>query len=268
MFGRCGTMTTDFQPVEIIQGDFSGGMLLIADHAMRHLPAEYGRLGLPDHEFDRHIAYDIGVEGVTRHLAALTGAPAVMARYSRLLIDPNRSEDDPTLVRQIYDGAVITGNYPLYREELDRRIERYYRPFRAAVDEAARTIEDKTAASCIIMSIHSFTPSMGGRTRPWHIGLLWDCDDRVFCKLNAALKRDLRLIVGDNEPYDGALKGDTLHEYATKAGRAHILIEIRQDLIAEEKSQFEWAQRLAPLFDAINADPAMHEQRHFRSRTD
>jgi predicted N-formylglutamate amidohydrolase len=128
---------TSFQPVEIIQGNFENGLLLVADHAMRHLPDEYGRLGLADAEFDRHIAYDIGVEGVTRHLADLLGAPAVMARYSRLLIDPNRGADDPTLVRQIYDGSVIRANYPLSAEERERRLVQYYRPFRDAVRTCA-----------------------------------------------------------------------------------------------------------------------------------
>ena len=101
---------TSFEPVELIAGDLTCGMLIIADHAMRHLPQEYGRLGLPEQEFERHIAYDIGVEAVVRHLAQMTGAPAIMARFSRLLIDPNRGEDDPTLIRQIYDGAVIPGS--------------------------------------------------------------------------------------------------------------------------------------------------------------
>lgn len=261
-------MTTDFKPVEVTDGDFSLGMLIIADHAMRHMPSEYGRLGLPDSEFDRHIAYDIGVEGVVRHLARLISAPAVMARYSRLLIDPNRGEDDPTLVRQIYDGAVIPGNYPLYADEMHRRIETYFRPFRMAVEETATAIEEKTGSAAMILSIHSFTPRMGNRPRPWHIGLLWDLDDRLFKKLFDALKADPSLIVGDNEPYDGALKGDTLHEHATIKGRAHVLIEIRQDLIASEAGQKEWAERLAPLFLTINADPLMHERKHFGSRTD
>lgn len=109
---------------------------------------------------------------------------------------------------------------------------------------------------------------MGNRPRPWHIGLLWDRDDRLFNKLFDALKADPLLIVGDNEPYDGALKGDTLHEHATMKGRAHILIEIRQDLIASETGQKEWAERLAPLFLTINANPALHEWKQFGSRTD
>lgn len=261
-------MTTDFKPVEIVDGDFGLGMLIVADHAMRHMPPEYGRLGMPDHEFDRHIAYDIGVEGVVRHLAELTGAPAVMARFSRLLIDPNRGQDDPTLVRQIYDGAIIPGNYPLYPSELRRRTETYYRPFREAVEETACRIENTTKSAAMIVSIHSFTPKMGNRPRPWHIGLLWDRDDRVFRKLHTDLKADPSLVVGDNEPYDGALKGDTLHEHGTAKGRAHVLIEIRQDLIAADAGQRQWADRLSPLCLSINADPLVHERKYFGSRTD
>ncbi|MGL4489447.1 MAG: N-formylglutamate amidohydrolase [Rhizobiaceae bacterium] len=259
---------TSFQPVEIIQGNFQNALLLVADHAMRHLPDEYGRLGLPDAEFDRHIAYDIGVEGVTRHLSALTGAPAVMARYSRLLIDPNRGEDDPTLVRQIYDGSVIQANYPLSAEERARRVEQYYRPFRDAVSEYAAQCEAASGSACFIISIHSFTPVMGAKPRPWHIGLLWDKDDRAAKRLDNLLRREPGLIIGDNEPYDGALKGDTMHEEGTKHGRAHILIEIRQDLIETETGQREWAERLAPLLTEINLDPDMHTFRQFGSRTD
>src|SRR5690606_32621552 len=86
-----------FAPFEIVDGSRDLGLVLVADHARRDLPTEYGDLGLPATEFDRHIAYDIGVEAVIRRLAALTGAPAVYAGFSRLLIDPNRGEDDPTL---------------------------------------------------------------------------------------------------------------------------------------------------------------------------
>ncbi len=89
--------------------------------------------GFPTTEFDRHIAYDIGVEMVTRKLAALTGAPAVLAGFSRLLIDPNRGEDDPTLIRQLYDGTVVPANYPMAPEERERRLDRFYRPYHDAV---------------------------------------------------------------------------------------------------------------------------------------
>lgn len=259
---------TSFEPVELIAGDLSGGMLIVADHAMRHLPPEYGRLGLPEQEFERHIAYDIGVEGVVRHLASMTGAPAIMARFSRLLIDPNRGEDDPTLIRQIYDGAVIPGNYPLYEPERQSRVERFFKPFRNQVLESAALCDETHGGACLIVSMHSFTPVMAGRARPWHIGLLWDKDDRAAHRLLPLLAEDPKLIVGDNEPYDGALKGDTMHEAGTVAGRPHVLIEIRQDLIASAEGQLAWANRLAPMLKKINFDRSIHAHKQYGSRTD
>jgi predicted N-formylglutamate amidohydrolase len=232
------------------------------------LPDEYGQLGLPDAEFERHIAYDIGVEGVTRHLSQLTQAPAVIARYSRLLIDPNRGEDDPTLVRQIYDGSVIPANYPLSAQEREHRLANFYRPFRNAVRNCALQCEAASAGACFIVSVHSFTPVMSAKPRPWHIGLLWDKDERAFVRLNNLLSVDPALIIGNNEPYDGALKGDTMHEEGTKRGRVHILIEIRQDLITDMAGQNAWATRLAPMLAQINADPEMHLFKQFGSRTD
>ena len=259
--------TSLFTPFEIIEGDRAGGMLILADHAKREMPDEYGDLGLPAAEFDRHIAYDIGVEMVTRRLAALTGAPAVMAGFSRLLIDPNRGADDPTMIRQIYDGSVIPGNYPMAPEERQRRIDLFYEPYHDAVGAMAASVAEASGASPFIVSMHSFTPSMQGRARPWHVGILWDSDPRAVTPLLAALGQDPLLVVGDNEPYDGALRGDTMFRHAIVNGYAHALIEIRQDQIAEEATADEWANYLAPIVDAINARPDIHEVRQFGSRT-
>ena len=65
-----------------------------------------------------------------------------MARFSRLLIDPNRGEDDPTLIRQLYDGAVIPGNYPLSEDERARRMENYFKPFRQSVRRMAAEMRE------------------------------------------------------------------------------------------------------------------------------
>ena len=256
-----------FSPVEVIEGDRGLGLVLIADHAGRALPDEYGDLGLPETEFDRHIAYDIGVERVTRRLAQLTGAPAVMARFSRLLIDPNRGDDDPTLIRQLYDGTVVPGNYPISEEERERRLDRYYRPYHDAVGAMVSSVHEATGAAPFVFSVHSFTPVMQQQARPWHVGILWDLDDRAPRALIDALSRDPALVVGDNEPYDGALKGDTMFRHAIVNGFAHALIEIRQDLIADEAGADDWAARLAPIVAAINARPDIHERRKFGSRT-
>jgi predicted N-formylglutamate amidohydrolase len=255
-----------FEPVEIVSGGLDSGILLIADHAMRHLPAEYGRLGLDESEFQRHIAYDIGVEGLTRRLAERLGGPALMARFSRLLIDPNRGEDDPTLIRQLYDGAVIPGNYPLTEDERGKRMEKYFEPFRQGVRNMAAEMRESAGAPPVVISVHSFTPSMGGNKRPWHVGLLWDKDPRAAAPLIGMLRAEPGMIVGDNEPYDGALHGDTLHEICTAQGIAHVLIEVRQDLISSDEGIEEWAQRLAPMLASVNALPGVHEIQHFGSR--
>ena len=228
------TRTASFAPFEIIEGARERGLVLVADHAKRDLPEEYGDLGLPAEEFQRHIAYDIGVEMVTRRLAALTGAPAVMANFSRLLIDPNRGEDDPTLIRQLYDGTIVPANYPLAADERERRLERFYRPYHDAVAAMTASVAAASGGAPFIFSVHSFTPVMQGHVRPWHVGVLWDLDDRAPRPLIDMLAADTTLVVGDNEPYDGALRGDTMYKHAIVNGFAHALIEIRQDLIADE----------------------------------
>lgn len=258
--------SVDPEPFEILAGDTGKAMLLIADHARNRLPREYGTLGLDPAEFQRHIAYDIGVEPVLRQIAARLDVPAVLCGFSRLLIDPNRGEDDPTLIRQLYDRTVITGNYPLTAEERDRRLRLWYRPYHAAIARMLAEVEAHSGRPPFLVSLHSFTPQMQGTVRPWHVSLLWDQDDRAVQPLFELLRQDGTLNVGDNEPYDGALAGDTLSVHATASGLAHVLIEIRQDLIAGPDGQVEWAERLATALDAINGRGEVHVRRHFGSR--
>jgi predicted N-formylglutamate amidohydrolase len=261
------TRSTVFAPFDLVEGDRKRGIVLLADHARRDLPDEYGSLGLPAVEFDRHIAYDIGVETVTRELAALLGVPAVIATFSRLLIDPNRGEDDPTLIRQLYDGTVVPGNYPLAAEDRERRLDRFYRPYHEAVGAMVASVAKASGHAPFIFSVHSFTPAMQGIVRPWHVGVLWDLDDRVARPLIDMLAADKSLVVGDNEPYDGALRGDTMFKHAIVNGFAHVLIEIRQDLIAEQGGAIAWAERLTPIVDAINRRSDIHVVKMFGSRT-
>lgn len=261
------TRLSVFSPFDLVEGDRGKGLVLVADHARRALPEEYGALGLPASEFERHIAYDIGVETVTRELAALTGAPAVLANFSRLLIDPNRGEDDPTLIRQLYDGTVVPGNYPMTAQERERRLERFYRPYHDAVASMVASVAEASGAAPFIFSVHSFTPAMQGLARPWHVGILWDSDDRAPGPLIEALSADAELVVGDNEPYDGALRGDTMFRHAIVNGFAHALVEIRQDLVADAAGAIAWANRLAPIVEAINRRPDIHEVRMYGSRT-
>jgi len=260
-------MEPDFQPFELISGNSGKGLLLLADHAGRKLPSDYGSLGLPEAEFERHIAYDIGVEAVTRGLAAALGVPAVLCHFSRLLIDPNRGEDDPTLIRQLYDGTVISGNYPMESQEREARLQGFYRPYHRAVSDTIRDVREASGQAPMIFSVHSFTPVMQGFVRPWHVGVLWDMDHRVAWPLIEMLASDPALCVGDNEPYDGALRGDTMYNHAIVHGLAHALIEIRQDLIADQAGADAWIERLVPILLAINARADVHQVQHFGSRT-
>ena len=256
----------DFVPFEIIEGDYDGGMVLLADHAMNRLPERYGSLGLPDGAFSRHIAYDIGIEGLTRQLAARLDVPAVLGCFSRLLIDPNRGEDDPTLIMKISDGAIVPGNYPITEEEWNGRLDTYHRPYHRAVE---RTLAKAGASgrAPLVLSLHSFTPAWKGVPRPWHAAVLWDSDYRAVRPLLDGLRKDPDLVVGDNEPYDGALRGDTMYRHCMTSGTPHALLEVRQDLIADETGIAAWTERLAPIFARLNEDPDLHAYQIFPSRT-
>lgn len=231
-----------------VDGNLKRGLILLADHARNSIPAEYGALGLPREQFERHIAYDIGVEAVTRGLAYALGCPALMTTYSRLLIDPNRGVDDPTLVMRLSDGAVVPGNADIDVAERERRIARFHRPYHAAI-KAEIDLALGQGIDPVLVSLHSFTPSWKGVGRPWHVGVLWDNDRRFAGYLLEAFRAAGDLCVGDNEPYSGALEGDTLYTHGTSRGLQHGLIEIRQDLIARQSGVDEWISRLAPILE-------------------
>lgn len=256
---------TEFNPVERIAGSPDAGLLIVCDHASNALPPEYGALGLSPEAFERHIAYDIGAAGVTRRLAALLQAPALLSGFSRLLIDPNRGPDDPTLVMRLSDGQIVPGNAYVDSAEIARRREQYWRPYRQAAIDEVEGMMARGIVPCVV-SIHSFTPVWKGAPRPWHVALLWDCDPRLAKPLISALGGEGDLIVGDNEPYDGALKGDTMYELGTARGLPHVLFEIRQDLIADEKGQIEWAERLARYIAPVVAEPGVHRVEMHPSR--
>lgn len=241
----------------VMSGRTDAGLILLCDHAGNALPPEYGTLGLPEAQLRRHIAYDIGAAAVTRAVAAALDVPAALTRFSRLLIDPNRGADDPTLIMRLSDGAVIPGNRHLDAAERERRTARYYRPYHEAIERLiAQCIAADTFPS--IISIHSFTESWKGVPRPWHVGILWDRDFRLSAPMLDYFHADGGLIVGDNEPYKGSLEGDCLWQHATSRGLPNALIEIRQDLIREPLGQQQWAERIIALIHALKERPDLN----------
>ena len=254
--------TPMIDPVEaesfaVVPGRADRGLIFLCDHAGNAFPPGYGTLGLPEDQLKRHIAYDIGAAAVTRAAAAALGVPALLTRFSRLLIDPNRGADDPTMIMRLSDGAVIPGNRHLDAAEREKRMALYYRPYHTAID----AVLDRCVATGVppaIISMHSFTESWKGVPRPWHVGILWDRDARLAQPMLDHFNADGGLIVGDNEPYKGSLEGDCMWQHGTSRGVAHALIEIRQDLIRDARGQQQWADRIVALVRALKGRPDLH----------
>ena len=238
---------------EIVAGKAPTPLILLCDHASNAVPAEYGDLGIAPAQFARHIAYDIGARDLTLGLAARLNAPAVLSRFSRLLIDPNRGLDDPTLIMRISDGAAVPGNRSVDEAERQRRIARFHAPYHRAVADAIRATQGQ-GFTPLIVSIHSFTPVWRGWPRPWHVGILWDRDEAVATAMIRGFAAQGDLVVGDNEPYHGALEGDTLNTHGTVPGLPHALIEVRQDLIAAKTGVEDWVERVVRVIEPIMND--------------
>lgn len=249
----------EFSPFQQITADSTGPRagrwLITCDHASNRIPSEFGaNLGLPHADMARHIAYDIGTKGFTLALADLLNSPAILTDFSRLVIDPNRGEIDPTLVMKLYDGTIIPANRHVDDVEIARRLDAYYRPYHEAYETLASARDD-----VVICAVHSFTPQLKSRPpRPWQIGILSHYDKRLTDPLIKALeasdalhaeadKRGERLCIGDNEPYIGHFPGDAIDQHAIKHGRLNVLIELRSDLIETPEAQNHWAALLAPI---------------------
>ncbi|MDO5632441.1 MAG: N-formylglutamate amidohydrolase [Paracoccus sp. (in: a-proteobacteria)] len=223
--------------------------LVTCDHATNHVPGWVGGgdLGIAAEDMARHIAYDVGAAGVAAHLAGLLDAPAIFSNFSRLVIDPNRGEDDPTLLMRLYDGTVIPANKHATPDDKLQRLERLHRPYHAALGALAARHPDRC-----ICAVHSFTPRLKGRApRPWQVGVLYSHDDERLGPPLIAACREQGWITGDNEPYAGHLDGDSIDRHALKPGRPNVLIELRNDLIRDEAGQREWAARLAPVLTQV-----------------
>jgi predicted N-formylglutamate amidohydrolase len=229
-----------------IPGDPATGILLIGDHASNHVPADVD-LGVPAALMREHVAIDIGVAPLAQTFCTALGFPAILGGVSRLVADFNREEEAPGLVPISTDGHVIPGN--IAREPAER-IDRFWRPYHDHIAE--RIAAD---APRLLISLHSFTPRLASdpqQRRPWEIGILYNRDERA-ARIAIPLLEAAGIVTGDNQPYSGRVLNATMNLHGEANGIAYLGLEVRQDLIGDDRGVALWAQRLIPVIVQVAA---------------
>ena len=234
-----------------------GPIVLLCEHASRNIPAAFDGLGLGEADLSRHIAWDIGARGLSKHLSSMLDAPLAHATYSRLLLDLNRAPEAHDSIVVESEGTRVPGNINLDAEQRELRRLRIYEPFHAEVDGL---LDQRFGAGVgtAVVSIHSFTPRYHGVARPWHVGVIAREDRRLADGLLHALRAETGLCVGDNEPYgpqDGVYH--SLGRHGEQRGLPGAMIEVRQDLLDTDAAQLRWAQTLRRCLES-----ALRQLRH------
>ena len=244
----------DVAPVLEENAEGASPFLLTSDHYGRNIPRELGYLGLPEAELERHIAWDIGIAGVANALSKHLDAHLIAKRYSRLVIDCNRPPDAPSSIPRISEATIIPGNEGLTRDAAEARRQQIFDPYHRRIREV---IDNRLRNNlpAVLVSLHSFTPVYAGIARPWHVGTLYQRDSRLPPLLLKGLRASGDLVVGDNEPYAVSDETDyTIPVHGEARGLMNTGIEIRQDLIADEAGERQWADRLANIFGEIETE--------------
>lgn len=251
-------------PFTVLNPNGGAAAVLVCDHASNRIPAGLDHLGLNSIELSQHIAWDIGAARVAQRLAEQLDAPAVLAGYSRLVIDCNRPPGDPTSIAQISDGILIPGNRNLDDAAAEARLNALFWPYHHAVAQLlAQRWRHGNGRAPALIAIHSFTPVMNGFRRPWQLGVLWNRDPRLASPLLDCFRADETLCVGDNEPYSGREVGFTMNAHGGAAGLAHVEIELRQDLIADAPGCERWARVVGDALARALRNETLYRVQHY-----
>jgi predicted N-formylglutamate amidohydrolase len=233
-------------------------VLLVADHASPFFPAAMNQLGLADWVLDSHVAWDIGSDKLAQFLADQLDAQAILAGFSRLIVDPNRQLEDPSAFVEISDGIAIPGNIGLDEEHKALRVQSFFKPYHDKITSRLKRFSESGTVPAMI-SVHTCSPVFDRIVRPWHIGIMWDKDPRIPIPLMRRLEQMDGVCIGDNEPYSGRHPHDfTIDYHAETAGLPHVGIEVRQDLVSDEDGARKWAGILATALAGILSDKELY----------
>ncbi len=218
----------------------SAEILVMADHASAALPDGID-LRVPEDLMSHHIAFDPGVFEVAEGLAKKDGFAAICARWSRLLVDLNRLEDDPAVLPMTSDGYIIPGN-ELDEEQKKDRLTRFHRSYH---QKAADLIAENRPK--LLINLHSFTPVLSSapdEKRPWHVGILYGKQSAPSKRVIEILADYDEWVIGDQLPYSGEHFNNTMNRHAEPNEIPYIGVEMRQDMIADEEGQQIYIERI------------------------
>lgn len=245
---------TDPPAVTVTNPNGSSVALLVSDHQSNLVPASLGTLGVEPRHFDLHVGYDIGIAMVADHLVRLMDAPLVASGFSRLVIDCNRFPDTPGAMPVVSDGIEVPANRHLSVADREARVTEIFAPYHDAIEDRIAAMR-KDGRPPVFVALHSFTPVMAEKFRPWQIGILWNEDERVARPLIEALRSKEGINVGDNEPYSARSPlGFTTAHHAEPRNLPHVAVEFRQDLIADPAGAQYWAEVFHEALDAVLKD--------------
>jgi predicted N-formylglutamate amidohydrolase len=228
-----------------------GRFVLLCDHASNHIPAEFQNLGISAADLASHIAWDIGAAAVTEIISNHLRTPAILCGVSRLIIDCNRQLNSPELIPASSGGIAIPGNVTIDKTSRELRIERWFHPYHDAVETLLRE-RIRQRSTPVVIAIHSMTPVLNGRSRPWPIALASDTDRRLSGLILAALRKPGDVLVGDNEPYCvDPLVDYSIPFHALRRSLLNTQIEFRQNEIDTPAGQQYWALRIARILEAL-----------------
>lgn len=223
-------------------------VVLTCEHAAYALPERYGTLGLAADDLRRHIGWDIGAWAAVRALLRHVDSVAVSSAYSRLLIDCNRASSDHDLILSESDGTPVPGNRGLTDAERQRRTREFYAPYHAAVD---RIVRDRADTSRLLLSVHSFTPTLDGKNRPFDVGVLFDDHEDLAREFGQRLAHT-GYRVRDNEPYSGyAGLIFSARRHGRRHGLPYLEIEMNNGLLLTPAGVADMGRRLGRVLRAL-----------------